>query len=117
MDIEDLEYYKDLIIQKRKEILATDNFSKWFADKNSRNSDMSGDLGGTSHGINGKNECNRNENDIHSKAKTLQYLLQMDHALILIRRGNYGTCIKCDDEIPIIHLEKIPSARHCPGCE
>lgn len=117
MDINGLEYYKNLIIQKRREILETDNFSNWFADKNSRNPNEREGFRDNSHCLNGENSCSNNEKDIHSKAQILQYLLQLDNALILIRRGNYGTCIKCKDEIPINHLEKIPNTRYCSKCE
>jgi RNA polymerase-binding transcription factor DksA len=117
MDIDDLEYCKNLIIKKRMEILATDNFSNWFADKNSGNSDECGDYRGISLGINGRNECNPNENDIHSKTKILQYLLLLDNALILIKNGNYGTCINCNEKIALHILQEAPVTQYCSECE
>ena len=117
MDINHLEYYKNLIIQKRQEILETDNFTNWFADKNNGNPNEGGDLRDNTHCLSRKNLSKYDENDIHSKAKILQYLLQLDHALNLIRKGNYGTCTNCNKEIPINHLEKLHNTRKCPRCE
>lgn len=117
MDNDKSKYYKNFIFRKRQKILNTDNFTNWFADNNKGNPDKGGDLRDNSHRLSIKNQSKYDENDIHSKAEILQYLLQLDHALILIRKGNYGTCINCNEEIPINHLEKLPNTRHCPRCE
>ena len=98
-------------------ILITDNFTNWFEEKYNGNPLESGDIRDTIHYFSSKNQSKYDENDIHSQAEILQYLLQLDHALILIRKGKYGTCINCNEEIPIDHLEKLPNTRHCPGCE
>lgn len=117
MDNDKLKYYKNFIFRKRQKILNTNNFTNWFADDNNRNPDEGRDLRDNTHCLSIKNQSKYGENDIHSKAEILQYLLQLDHALILIRKGNYGTCINCNEEIPINHLEKLPNTRHCPRCE
>ena len=117
MDNNDLEYCKNLIIKKRQEILETDNFTNWFAHKNNGNPNESGEFGDKTYCLSRKNQSKYDENDIHSKANILQYLLQLDHALNLIRKGYYGTCINCNEEIPINYLEKLPNAQHCPRCE
>ena len=117
MDNDKSKYYKNFIFRKRQKILNTDNFTNWFADNNKGNPDEGGDLRDNSHRLSIKNQSKYDENDIHSKAEILQYLLQLDHALILIRKGNYGTCINCNEEIPINHLEKLPNTRRCPRCE
>jgi len=117
MDIDDLEKYKNLIIQKRSEILETDNFSNWFSDNNSENPIEHEEFRDNSQCLNGENSCGKNEKDIHSKAKILQYFLQLDNALILIKNGNYGTCINCNEEIALHILEEVPVTQYCSGCE
>jgi RNA polymerase-binding transcription factor DksA len=117
MDPNDLEYCKNLIIKKRQEILETDNFTNWFGDKNDRNPYEGGNHIDSTLCPCRKNQSKYDENDIHSKAKILQYLLQLDYALTLIRKGNYGTCRICNEEIPINHLRKLPSTQYCPRCE
>ena len=104
MKIDDLEYCKSLIIKKRHEILEANNFTNWFADKNYRNPNKSEDLRETSYCHSGKKHRRHNDNDIHSKAKILQYLLQLDHAMILIGKENSGTCINHIEEILENHL-------------
>ena len=117
MDNDKSKYYKRFIIRRRQIILNTDNFTNWFSDKNDGNPNKGGELRENSHYLNGENQCSYNKNDIHLKVKILQYLLQLDQALILIRKGYYGNCIKCNEEIPINHLEKLPCAQYCQRCE
>lgn len=117
MDPNDLEYCKNLIIKKRQEILEMDNFTNWFGDKNDGNPNEGGDQIDFTQYPSRKNQCKNDENDIHSKAKILQYLLQLDQALSLIRKGNYGKCRICNEEISINHLKKLPSTQYCPRCE
>jgi len=117
MEYDNSIFYKCLILRNRKKFLKKDNFTNWFSDKNNRNPVEGGGLRNSSYYLSGEYQCNYNENDIHSKAKILQYLLDLDHALILIRKGKYGICINCSEEIPIYHLEEFPNTRQCPRCE
>jgi RNA polymerase-binding transcription factor DksA len=117
MDTEDLEYCKNLIIKIRQDILRTDNFTNWFVAKNIGNRNESKILSDDTKCYNKKNQNRDDENGIHVKARILQHLLQLDHALNLIRKGTYGTCINCDDEIPINNLKKEPVTQYCSKCE
>ena len=117
MDTDDLKYCKNLIINRRQEILEADNFTNWFTDKNKENPNEGGVLTDNIQCLSRKKMSEGDENGIHSKAKVLQFLLQLDHALILIRNGNYGTCINCNEEISINHLEKLPHTRNCARCK
>ncbi len=117
MDNDKSKFYKNFIFRKRQKILNTYNFTNWFADNSNGNPNEGVDLRDNTHCLSIKNQSKYDKNDIHSKAEILQYLLHLDHALILIRKGNYGTCINCNEEIPINHLEKLPNTRYCPGCE
>ena len=117
MDPNDLEYCKNLIIKNRQEILETDNFTNWFVDKGDRIPAEGGDQIDFTPCPGVKRRSKNDANDIHSKAKTLQHLLQLDQALSLIRKGYYGICRICNEEIPINHLKKVPSTQYCPRCE
>jgi RNA polymerase-binding transcription factor DksA len=117
MDDDRYKYYKNFIMKKRQEILETDNFSNWFADKSNGNPNECGEQRDSIHCLSRKNQSIYDKNDIQSKAKILQYLLKLDQALNLISTGNYGICSNCKEEIPINHLEKLPCTPHCPRCE
>lgn len=34
-----------------------------------------------------------------------------------IRRGSYGLCLECDEEISERRLQAVPQARHCLACQ
>jgi DnaK suppressor protein len=41
----------------------------------------------------------------------------IDQALLRIEEGSYGTCARCDKEIPLARLDALPTARHCAPCQ
>lgn len=41
----------------------------------------------------------------------------IDQALLRIEEGSYGTCTRCDKDIPLARLEALPTARHCAPCQ
>ena len=75
MDNDKSKFYKNFIFRKRQKILNTDNFTNWFTDKNNGNQNESGDLGDNTPCLSRKNQSYHDENDIHSQAEILQYLL------------------------------------------
>ena len=46
-----------------------------------------------------------------------QMVADIDQALLRIEEGSYGTCARCDKEIPLARLEALPTARHCAPCQ
>lgn len=44
-------------------------------------------------------------------------LMHVDEALTRVRRGTYGECLMCGDEINPKRLAAIPWARHCVRCQ
>jgi len=45
-----------------------------------------------------------------------QVVSQIDNALLRIRAGEYGICLKCGDEIPEARLQVLPYAGFCISC-
>ncbi|MDX6352369.1 MAG: DnaK suppressor protein [Streptomyces sp.] len=41
---------------------------------------------------------------------------EVEHALVKIEDGTYGTCESCGDPIAPARLEAMPSARYCINC-
>jgi len=46
-----------------------------------------------------------------------QMVADIDQALLRIEEGSYGTCARCDKEIPLARLDALPTARHCAPCQ
>lgn len=44
-------------------------------------------------------------------------LLLVQDALRRIKRGEYGRCLQCEEEIPIRRLEVVPWVRYCVRCQ
>ena len=45
-----------------------------------------------------------------------QAVSQIDNALLRIKAGEYGICLKCGDEIPEARLQVLPYAEYCVAC-
>ena len=44
-------------------------------------------------------------------------LLDIEEALVLLDRGDYGACAACGIAIPFERLEAVPGARFCVPCQ
>jgi len=49
--------------------------------------------------------------------RDVEELRLIDSALQRISAGSYGTCVDCDQEIPIARLEAEPTAARCVRCQ
>lgn len=49
-------------------------------------------------------------------ARAQERLAELDHALRLLERGEYGRCQGCAELIPAARLEARPAARFCVRC-
>ena len=56
--------------------------------------------------------------DIHTSLidSAEQELLQIDNALARAAKGEYGTCIGCEESIPLARLETLPFTVYCVNC-
>jgi len=45
-----------------------------------------------------------------------QGIREIDNALLRIKKGEYGFCLKCGDEIPEQRLQAVPYAEYCIAC-
>jgi RNA polymerase-binding protein DksA len=50
-------------------------------------------------------------------SREFQYLSKIDQALASIKKGTYGICSKCGNEIPEERLEAVPTAHSCVECK
>nr|WP_319474132.1 TraR/DksA C4-type zinc finger protein [uncultured Sphaerochaeta sp.] len=52
----------------------------------------------------------------HAQSLNQRRIIGLDNALQRIEKGNYGTCIRCQGEIPFGRLELVPEALLCVQC-
>lgn len=55
--------------------------------------------------------------DLGLKARYQQRLEDVEQALTLMRRGQYGMCIECGRPIPLERLDAQPAATRCTDCQ
>ena len=116
IDPSDLAYFKKIILEKRRDVLrsisATEliNLEKWTHPNGAEIAQYS------THMVGQGTDAIQYEIDNYFVARSLKFLRHLNQALTRIEKGNYRTCINCNEEIPINHLEKVPNTRHCLGC-
>lgn len=57
------------------------------------------------------------ERDLSLEQNIIDILKQVNHALEGIKKGKYGVCTKCSDEIDPARLKAIPYADLCINCK
>ncbi|MFO7245193.1 MAG: TraR/DksA C4-type zinc finger protein [Thermaerobacter sp.] len=62
-------------------------------------------------------ELHQRSRDLGLKIRFRRRLEEVDHALELMRRGEYGICTGCGRPIPLERLEVQPAAVRCTACQ
>jgi len=105
----ELDTYKDALVRKREEILATGGIKplQTSMETNTRQGDLADQASGN------------NEVHIHLKLKQTdaKILQAIDEALARIERGTYGVCRDCGEPIAEARLNAIPWTRVCISCK
>lgn len=113
----DLKRFKDLLMERRKEVLEElSELEEVYLGKNQRES--AGDVSGysTHPADQGSDEAMREAAFGRGEA-TGRALEEIEEALQRIESGEYGLCESCGAEIPEARLEALPHARHCIKCQ
>jgi RNA polymerase-binding protein DksA len=56
------------------------------------------------------------EKELTLDENTKYLLIQIEHALFLIKKKKYGICENCGDSIPLARLEALPYLSNCKDC-
>jgi len=116
MNTKNLEYFKNILLEKRKEVLAKEGMLESDGMNNSGNTD-SGDLKYATHLADLGSDTVEKELSSFFKARTGKYLKHLDVALKRIERDSYGLCLSCGEEIQRERLEVVPHTRYCVSCK
>ena len=110
LDPDTLVTFKDILLRKRAEILATSTGTRPLpasADVNSRQGDLADQASGN--------------NEVHIQLKLKQtdakILQAIEEALERIHKGTYGVCRDCGEPIAEARLNAIPWTRVCITCK
>ncbi len=99
--------YKDALLRKRAEILATGGVKPLQNDVNSRQGDLADQASGN--------------NEVHIQLRLKQtdakILQAIEEALYRIEKGTYGMCRDCGEPIAPARLNAIPWTRVCISCK
>jgi len=107
----DLELYKTLLIQLRKELshdindLEADAFS---TDGDRLSVDNPADIG---------SESFSQEFSLELLQRDEATLTEIDEALVRVESGKFGLCEGCAEPIPKARLNTVPHARFCVDCQ
>ncbi len=116
MDKKSLEYFKNLIMQKRAQILQELGYLKetsQSSDKNLSGDDSTYSIHMADHGT----DEEQKEKAYYHASRENRYLLYLDAALARIEDGSYGICISCGKDIPKERLEAVPHTQLCVPCK
>jgi len=111
LNAKDLEFYKNLLIQIRREIshdinaLETDAFS---TDGDRLSVDNPADIG---------SESFSQEFSLELLQRDEATLGEIEEALERVEGGTFGLCERCDNPLPKARLNAVPYARKCVDCQ
>lgn len=55
--------------------------------------------------------------DLADTDRDLEELRDVEAALLRLREGTYGRCVRCGEPIPYARLEAFPTAKRCQPCQ
>ena len=114
---EDLPYFKELVLKKRKELQEKlDKLKKGTLEKSYQ--DYTGDSSTYSfHMADQGTDAQEREKAFLFASREGKYLVYLDRALETIEEGTYGYCQKCKEPIAKARLEAVPTAKMCVKCK
>lgn len=117
MDKEQLEYYRNLLLKKRTELLNQMGIIRETSFKDTIK-DSSGDNSAYSfHMADQGTDAQEREKAFLFAYREGRLIYHIDEALERINQGNYGLCHECGEPISPERLEAVPHARLCIQCK
>ena len=117
MNQKDLQHYKNLLLDKRKEIMDQMEQIKT-SDMDTTTKEASGDHSAYSYHMadQGTDNMEREKNFLYAQ-RDGEILYFIDRALERIEKGSFGKCNECGEYINRPRLEAIPYAQLCINCK
>lgn len=116
MDKKKLKYFKEILLQKRNEILQELGYMREVSVDTTKENYGIDTSYSTHMADHGTDEQEREKTFYHASREN-KYLLHLEEALVRIENGSYGICDSCNKEIPIERLEAVPTTKLCIPCK
>ncbi len=117
MDKQEMEYFKNLILTKKKELLAELGYLE-SSSMSVTSKDQTGDLSSYSfHMADQGSDTMEREMAFTLASREGRFLHHLNEALERIENGTYGKCRSCGGEIGKTRLEAVPHATQCIKCK
>ncbi len=117
MQQKELDYYKELLLQKRRELMDQLGYIKENSFKDTMK-DASGDNSAYSfHMADQGTDTQEREKAFMMAYREGRLIYHIDEALARIEKGTYGLCLECGNPISPERLEAVPHARLCIECK
>jgi DnaK suppressor protein len=117
MKKKDLDYFKELLLNKRKEILEEMGVIKETSIKNSSKDATGSDATYSTHMADQGTDAQEREKAFFYASREHKYLKYLDEAIERINNGTYGICMVCGEDIPKERLEAVLITQHCVPCK
>ncbi len=117
MKKKDLEYFKQLLLEKRQEILREMGVIEDISIKNTTKDASGNDATYSSHMADQGTDAQEREKAFFYVARDHKFLKYVEDALERIEQGTYGICVSCGEEIPFERLEAVPTTQKCVPCK
>lgn len=117
MSAEDLQYFEDLLKQRRAKLveeLRNIEDSNLFTNQNNQGGELSGY---TNHLADAASDYTTLDTNFGLAEREGKYLVYIEQALSRIKKETYGICKVCNELIPKRRLEAVPTATKCVSCK
>ena len=115
MEQKELEYFKDIILKKRKKL--QEELEAIRENATSDSSTGSSDSTYAYHMADVGTDAQEREKAFLWLARENKYLSHLNAALERIESGEYGYCASCGEPIKKERLEEVPHTTHCVACK
>lgn len=113
----EMEKFKKLLLEKKKELISNVNHITGDTRRQSQK-EASGDLSGYSlHMADMASDNFEREFSLNLASGERETLLEIDEALKRIEEKAYGKCLSCDKKISKRRLSAVPYAKFCLPCK
>ncbi len=116
MDKKDNEFFKNLLLDKRQEILEELGYIR-DATENGLEEKFGEDTTYSTHMADHGTDEQEREKTFYHAARENKFLIYIEEALERINNGTYGICVSCHKEIPKARLEAVPHTQKCVPCK